>query len=148
MAYIALISWFVTLLPGLYMLTVWLIENDVTDPASASGLPAPVIFAHLTLAVTGFGVWVSYLLYGRDFLAWTALSLIGLVDLLGLAMFARWIPVYREPAVPAAEQVLPAEQVSPPESSFPVVVVMGHGVLALSTAVLVLLATLDVNIRL
>jgi hypothetical protein len=148
MAYIALISWFVTLLPGLYMLTVWLIENDVTDPGSASKLPPPIIFTHLTLAVTGFGVWVGYLLSGRDLLAWTALCLIGLVDLLGLAMFARWIPVYREPAVPAAVGVLPAEQVSPPESSFPLVVVFGHGLLALSTAVLVLLATLDVNVHL
>lgn len=148
MAYIALISWFVTLLPGLYMLTVWLIENDVTDPESASNLPPPVIFAHLTLAVTGFGVWVAYLLYDSDILAWTALSLIGLVDLLGLSMFARWIPVYREPAVPAAERVLPAGQVSAPEGSFPLVVVFGHGLLALSTAVLVLLATLDVNIHL
>src|SRR5262249_28099218 len=131
MAYIALIVWFVTLLPGLYMLTVWLIENDVSDATSASNLPSPIIFTHVTLAVTGFGVWVSYLLSDRDFLAWTALALIGLVDLLGLAMFARWIPVYREPAVPAAQSVLPAAQAAAPEGSFPVVVVFGHGVLAL-----------------
>jgi hypothetical protein len=148
MAYVALISWFVTLLPGLYMLTVWLIENDVTDRnAPASRLPTPLIFTHLTLAVTGFVVWVGYVLSDRDVLAWTALALIGLVDVLGLTMFRRWIPVYREPVVPAAERILPAAQVSPPEGSFPVVVVAGHGLLAFSTAVLVLLATLDVDIH-
>jgi hypothetical protein len=148
MAYIALITWFVTMLPGLYMLTVWLIENDVTDRNSASNLPVPIIFTHLTLAVTGFGVWVAYLLSDRDFLAWTALSIIALIDLLGLAMFARWIPVYREPVVPAAQQVLPAAQVAPPEGSFPVVVVFGHGFLAVSTAVLVLLSALGVELHL
>jgi len=144
MAYIALVTWFVTMLPGLYMLTVWLIENDVTDRNSTSNLPVPVIFTHLTLAVTGFGVWVAYLLFDRGLLAWTALGIIGLIDLLGIAMFARWLPVYREPAVPAAQQVLPAAQVAPPEGNFPVVVVFGHGFLAISTAVLVLLSALGV----
>jgi len=40
----ALISWLVTALFGLYLLAVWLIENDVTHRgAAASRLPAPVI---------------------------------------------------------------------------------------------------------
>src|SRR5437764_134020 len=77
MAYVALITWFVTILPGLYMLAVWLIENDAADRnAAASRLPAPVIFTHLLLAVTGLGVWVSYLLFGHKVLAWTAFSIL------------------------------------------------------------------------
>ena len=40
MAFAALITWFAAVLLGLYMLAVWLIENDVTDRAAApSRLP-------------------------------------------------------------------------------------------------------------
>jgi len=86
-------------LAGLYMFTVWLIENDVTAPHTApSQLPVPVIFTHLVLAVTGLGVWVAYLVLDRETLAWTAFGVLCLIVLLGLSMFARWIPVYRDPA--------------------------------------------------
>jgi hypothetical protein len=143
-----LITWFVTILPGLYMLAVWLIENDVTDRNTpASRLPTPIIFTHLLLAVTGLGVWVTYLLFGHRILAWAAVSILGIIALLGAAMFLRWIPVYREPPVPAAAQVLSAGQAGPPEGSFPVVLVFGHGLLAVSTAVLVLLTALGVNLH-
>jgi hypothetical protein len=135
MAYIALITWFGTILAGLYMLAVWLIENDVTPHGSApSRLPPVVIFGHLGLAVTGLAVWVAYLVLGRDILAWTAVSILGLIAVLGATMFLRWIPASREPAL--------AGTPAPPEGSFPVVVVAGHGLLASSTAVLVLLTAL------
>ena len=63
----ALISWFVTAFVGLYLLAVWLIENDVTHRgAVASRLPAPVIFGHLLLALTGLVFWVIHLLSGSD----------------------------------------------------------------------------------
>ena len=40
----ALISWLVTAFVGLYLLAVWLIENDVTRKGTAaSRLPAPVM---------------------------------------------------------------------------------------------------------
>jgi manganese efflux pump family protein len=54
----ALITWMTAVLAGLYMLAVWLIENDDTDrhPA-ARQVPPLVIFTHLLLAVTGLVVW-------------------------------------------------------------------------------------------
>jgi hypothetical protein len=144
MAYVALITWFATILAGLYMLAVWLIERDVTDSGAAdSRLPAPVIFTHLGLAVTGLGVWVTYLILDRPVLAWIAVSILALIAMLGVAMFARWIPVYREPEVPGAAQVLTTT--GPPEGNFPLVVVCGHGLLAGSTAILVLLTALGVG---
>lgn len=149
MAYIALITWFCTVLAGLYMLAVWLIENDASDGnAAASQLRAPVIFTHLLLAVAGLCVWVAYLILDRQVLAWGAVTILGLIALLGVAMFARWIPASREPGgpgVPVATAALPVIQSAPPESSFPVVVVVGHGLLAMSTVVLVLLTTLGVG---
>jgi len=159
MRFIALIAWFITALGGLYMLAVWLIENDATNQRnSASRLPLPVIVAHVTLAVSGFGVWVAYLVLDRDALAWTALGILGAIALLGFTMFARWIPVYRTtgaeaelarvPAGAVAEPVpvaLGAAYDTPPEGNFPLVVVVAHGTLAVSTAVLVLLTTLGVG---
>src|SRR5262249_10753380 len=76
------------------------------------------------------------------------------VVLLGVTMFARWLPVYREPALPVAAPVmtgpgrppgtaLPARGTPPPgqlfappaESHFPVAVIAAHGLLAGATLV-------------
>jgi len=161
----ALITWFAGVLAGLYMLTVWLIENDVTGQHSApSQLRVPVIFGHLTLAITGLGVWVAYLVLDRDILAWVSVGTLTVIILLGLTMFARWLPVYREPALPVAPAVLtgpgwparttlPAEETpptgqlyaAPAESHFPVAVIAAHGLLAGVTLVLVMLTTLGVG---
>jgi hypothetical protein len=164
MRFIALIAWFTTALGGLYMLAVWLIENDATKQRnSASRLPLPVIVAHVTLAITGLCVWVAYLLFDRDSLAWTALCILGGIALLGFTMFARWIPVYRTTGAEAEQARVsaraaaplgaPAEPVpaalsmygTPPEGNFPLVVVVAHGTLAVSTVVLVLLTALGVG---
>jgi len=158
MRFIALIAWFVTALGGLYMLAVWLIENDATDQRNkASRLPLPVIVAHMTLAVSGLVVWVIYLLLDRAALAWAALGILGGIALLGFTMFARWIPVYRstgavpEPArVPAGTGLEPAGpamiiQEGPPEGNFPLFIVVAHGTLAVSTVVLVLLSALGMD---
>jgi hypothetical protein len=143
----ALITWFGAILAGLYMLAVWLIENDVTSRhAAPSQLPVPVIAAHLFLAVTGLVVWVAYLFLDRETLAWTAFGLLAAIVLLGLTMFARWIPVYREPAPPA--EVLGALNETlavPAEGNFPVAVIAVHGLLAVSTLVLVFLTALGVG---
>jgi len=116
MRFIALIAWFVTALGGLYMLAVWLIENDVTDQRNpASRLPLPVIVAHMTLAVSGLVVWVAYLLLDRDALAWAALGILGGIAVLGFTMFARWIPVYRATGVSRSRYGCPwVPALSPP----------------------------------
>jgi len=158
MRFIALIAWFVTALGGLYMLAVWLIENDVTDQRNpASRLPLPVIVAHMTLAVSGLVVWVIYLLLDRAALAWAALGILGGIALLGFTMFARWIPVYRatdvmpEPVrVPVGADPEPAQapmiiQDGPPEGNFPLFIVVAHGTFAVSTVVLVLLSALGIG---
>jgi hypothetical protein len=159
MRYLALIAWFVTALGGLYMLAVWLIENDATDQRSSSSrLPLPVIVAHMTLAVSGLVVWVAYLLLDRQALAWTAVCILGGIALLGFTMFARWIPVYRTAGVVAepvpvssggvaAEPAQPLQVARnrPPEGNFPLFIVVAHGAFAVSTVVLVLLSALGVG---
>src|SRR5580704_9378389 len=147
MRFIALIVWFVTVLWGLYMLAVWLIEGDATRRgSSASRLPLPVILAHVTFALTGLGVWVIYLLLDRPALAWADVGVLGVIVTLGTAMFARWIPVYRSPGAEVAA-LAAAQPVAgtPPEGNFPLVVVVAHGLFATSTVVLVLLTALGVG---
>jgi hypothetical protein len=159
MRFVALIVWFITALWGLYMLAVWLIENDATrQGTAASRLPVPVILAHVTFAVTGLGVWVAYLLVDRPALAWTAVGILVAIALLGLSMFARWIPVYRMagdevsvpvgatvPGVPGAAPGMPSLREQPAEGSFPLLIVLAHGVFAVSTVVLVVLTALGVG---
>ena len=171
MRFVALIVWFITALWGLYMLAVWLIENDATRKGSAaSRLPLPVILAHVTFAVTGLVVWVAYLLLDRPVLAWVAVGILVAIALLGLSMFARWIPVYRmtddEISLPvsamaggargaapggvpgAAPEGVPGVgslRERPAEGSFPLLIVLAHGVFAVSTVVLVVLTALGVG---
>jgi hypothetical protein len=141
LGFATVITWSATVLMGLYMLAVWLIENDLTSRGSIpSRLPVPVIFAHLLLAAAGLTVWVAFLILERKTLAWTAVGILVAIALLGATMFARWIPVYRENSPPAR---FPGD-VPPirPEGNFPVAVVTAHGVLAVSTLVLAVLTAL------
>src|SRR5215469_7818426 len=124
MRFIALLVWFVTALWGLYMLAVWLIENDATrQENAASRLPLPVILSHVTLAVSGLVVWVLYLLIDRPALAWASVGILVAIATLGLTMFARWIPVYRTPyRTPVAvggpqDRMLPVKEM-PAEGNF------------------------------
>ena len=139
----ALISWFVTAFVGLYLLAVWLIENDVTHRgAVASRLPAPVIFGHLLLALTGLVFWVIHLVSHSSALGWTALGTLVAIGALGLTMFTRWIPVHRAYVAAEAKAGRPAEFDFPAERAFPVTVVASHGLLAGTTFTLVLVTML------
>jgi hypothetical protein len=156
MRFLALIAWFVTALAGLYMLAVWLIENDATDQRNtASRLPLPVIVGHIALAVSGLVVWVGYLLLDRRALAWIAFGILGGIALLGFTMFARWIPVYRKTGAAATPDLMPvgvglapapAIQVideGPAEGNFPLFIVAAHGAFAVTTVALVFLSALN-----
>jgi hypothetical protein len=144
-AFAVLITWSAAVLLGLFMLAVWLIENDVTDRIVApSRLPVVIIFAHLFLAAAGLATWVVYLVLGRRVFAWTAIGILGGIAALGATMFLRWIPVYRGPGrLAAPAQPAGGAPALPPEGNFPVVVVATHGLLAVSTLVLALLTALE-----
>ena len=142
----ALISWFITAFVGLYLLAVWLIENDVTHRgAAASRLPAPVIFGHVLLALSGLVVWVIHLLSHSSALGWTALGMLLAIGGLGLTMFTRWIPVHIAYVAAESARGVAAEFEFPAERAFPVAMVMGHGLLAFTTFTLVLLTVLGVG---
>ena len=86
----ALISWFVTAFVGLYLLAVWLIENDVTQQGAArSRLPGPVILGHVLLALTGLVFWVIHLLFGAASWGWVAVGVLVGIATPGVTMFTR-----------------------------------------------------------
>ena len=142
----ALISWFVTAFVGLYLLAVWLIENDVTHRgAAASRLPVPVIFGHVLLALTGLVFWVIHLLSHSSTLGWSALGTLVAIGALGVTMFTRWIPVHAAYMAAESTRGMSAEFDFPAERAFPLTVVITHGVLAVTTVTLVLLTMLGVG---
>ncbi|GLZ02655.1 hypothetical protein Acsp03_01220 [Actinomadura sp. NBRC 104412] len=143
----ALALWLVTALGGFLMMGIWIARGG--PRAGTTRLPVPVLFGHFALAATGLVVWIIYVVTDAKALAWTAFALLVPVALLGFAMLARWIPVYRARATAPAGAGAggsgggPAEQGEPPERGFPVPVVAGHGLFAVATVILVLLAALS-----
>jgi hypothetical protein len=179
MPVVALITWIVTALGGLYLLAIWLIEYDPDfQRAAATRLPVPVVSAHVLFAVGGLIVWLMYLITDKDIFAWSTIAILAFVATFGLTMAVRWIGVYRagpiRPPAPlmtvpppggadrreawtpgdywatstagsAGRQARPGELAVPPERHFPVSVVIGHGLFAVATIVLVVLTVLGVG---
>lgn len=141
MSVAALFTWIVTILGGLVLLIIWVIEYDREfQTAAATRLPVPVLSAHALLGMGGLLLWVGYLLVDQERLAWFAVAALGIAAVLGLTMAARWIGVYRVFANPGPS--LTRKTVVPPERNFPLPVVIAHGLLAVTTLVLVLFTAL------
>ena len=135
----ALFVWLATVLVGLVLLIVWLMEYDREyQSAAETRLPIPVISAHALLGIGGLMVWAFYLIGDEERLAWGTLADLGVVVVLGLIMAARWIGVYRAYSASDSSRMVRV----PPERHFPRSVVAIHGILATSTLVLVLLSVL------
>jgi hypothetical protein len=138
MAVAALIAWLITAVGGFVMLGTWVRKGGPKQ--GTSHLPPAVIFGHFALAAVGLVLWIIYLLTDSGALAWVGFVLLVPVAVLGFVMLARWIPVHRSSAVAAGGT---GGQQDPPEKHFPVPVVAGHGVFAVATVILVLLAALE-----
>ena len=157
----ALIAWLVTAVGGFYLLGTWLARGGVRQQQTrTSRFPAPVIFGHFLLAAAGLVVWIIFVAVGKTPLAWAAFIILLPVALLGFTMFARWINVYREadggdrraasatarPVAgdPRTATVTAEAEAVPAERHLPAAVVVAHGLLAVTTLVLVLLAAIGI----
>jgi hypothetical protein len=146
----ALVVWILTAGGGFVLLGTWIAKGGARRGGPGSRFPAPVIFGHFALAAAGLILWIVYVAADKDALGWTALGLLAVVALLGFTMFALWVPTFRAaharagtaPA-PAAEPAAPAA--APAERHFPVLIVAGHGLLAATTLVLVILTMAGVG---
>ena len=143
MSVFALFTWIITIFLGLVLVVIWIVEYDPEfQSAAATRLPVPVISGHALLAGAGLILWISYLLLDQERLAWAAAAVLGAVAVLGLVMAARWIRVYRAYGDPGPS--LTRRVAVPAERHFPLPVVVAHGIVAVTTLVLVLLTALGV----
>jgi hypothetical protein len=144
MSVAALFTWITTVLAGLILLIIWIIEYDPEfQSAAATRLPVPVISTHALLGLGGLMLWIGYLLEDQEQLAWATVAALGTVASLGLIMAARWVRVYRAVVDPGPS--LTRQMPVPPERNFPLPVVVIHGILAVTTLVLVLFTALGVG---
>ena len=118
MEWAALISWIVTAGGGFVLLAMWLSRGGMQQREGAQIRPA-LILSHFGLAA--FVILVA-------------------VAALGFTMFAIWWR-RRQAGTLAAADAQPGE---PAEQHFPVPIVALHGLLAVTTVVLVLLSALEV----
>ena len=135
----ALFTWMATVIAGLVLLVIWLMEYDRDfQTVAATRLPVPVISAHALLGAGGLMVWGFYLVTDDDPLAYATVVALGIVAVLGLVMAARWIGVYRAYAAPSSS---PMRVIAvPPERHFPRPVIVIHGLFAVATLALVVSA--------
>lgn len=135
----ALIAWVVTAGGGFVLLGTWVAKGGLRQQETSQGrLPPTLVFGHFLLAAVGLLVWIAFVVSDDVIgLAWTAFALLVPVALLGFVMFWRWLGVRR--ALASA----PSPAGVAPEQHFPLVLVVLHGLLAVTTLVLVLLAAID-----
>ncbi|UXA05004.1 hypothetical protein KXD96_18740 [Mycobacterium sp. SMC-2] len=137
----ALVLWILTAGGGFYLLAQW-VGGGGHRRTSATRFPPALIFGHFLLAAAGLVLWIIYLGADSRPVGWAALVLLALAAVGGLTMFARWVPSYRArqaAAAPGSQQPAGGSGDNPPERSFPVAIVGAHGVLAVTTLVLVVL---------
>jgi hypothetical protein len=141
MEWAALISWIVTAGGGFVLLGLWLRHGGMRQREPGRRIRPPLILSHFALAATGLVLWIVYLVTDSDALAWIAFAVLVVVALLGWTMFAIWWQRRQRRAADASASTpgVPAEQ------HFPVSIVTLHGLLAVTTVVLVFLAAIGVG---
>jgi manganese efflux pump family protein len=142
MEWAALISWIVTAGGGFVLLAIWLSRGGMKQREGGQIRPV-LILSHFGLAALGLVLWIVYVANDSDTLAWIAFALLVVVAALGWTMFALWWRRRQAGAGPVAVPDAGAPG-RPAEQHFPVPVVALHGLLAVTTVVLVLLAALEV----
>src|SRR5262245_13782337 len=140
----ALVVWIVTAVGGFVLLGTWVAKGGLRPVEEGGGTrftPA-VLFGHFLLAAAGLLLWIAYVASDTDSLGWIALVILVPVALLGFTMVYRW---YNDRRVTASASGIGGvtDTTGAAEQAFPVPVVVLHGVLAVTTVVLVLIAVLS-----
>lgn len=155
MAIAALVTWIITAGFGLFMLRTW-IAHGGARAGTATHFRPPVVFGHFALAAAGLVVWVIYLLTDSTPLAWVAFVDLLAVATMGDLLVLRWFKDRRA----ATGAVAPGSSgrrgatetitagvtgVQLAEQRIPSAAVIAHGLLAVTTLVLVLLSALEIG---
>jgi hypothetical protein len=136
---LALFSWLATASFGGLLLLLWAQRAARSARARPTyGRPPPyiplwLVVTHVLLAVGGLVAWVGALAVFDDFAYFSGPALL-LVALAGGSMFVRWLGSRR------ARRVSQPLTRAPSESRLPTAAVVGHGLLGVTTVLLVLLS--------
>jgi hypothetical protein len=139
----ALVTWLLAALVGAYLLRTWVANGGLqTGHAERASRFAPVlILGHGSLAASGLGVWIAFLVVGDVPVAWAAFAILLPVAALGATMFGLWLRGGHG-RVGGRHVYAPRHAA---EDHFPPPAVLGHGAFAVTTVVLVLLTALRIG---
>jgi hypothetical protein len=148
----ALVSWLLTAGIGVYMLRTWIARHGLRlQRATGAGVPPAVVFSHASAALTGLVVWICYLAAGWHPLAWAGVALISAAIALGICTVTLWTPYpVRHDPLEVMVAGLPPGPVPPRQRSrmdLSPLIPAGHGVAALATFMLALLAAVTPQLR-
>ncbi|MFC4911837.1 hypothetical protein [Actinomadura gamaensis] len=133
MEFAALVAWILAAGAGAYLLVRWLAAGGLRgQPAKVTRFPKAVLIGHPLSAVTGLGAWVAFVVTGRAWCAWLAFAILLAVAFQGVMLFTRWLVGVGG----GGRHARGADQ------PFPATAVALHGLVAVTTFVLVLLAAL------
>lgn len=134
MNWVTLIVWLVAALGGFTLVGIWLREGGWN--AVVRRFPKPLPMLHALAAVVSLVLFLVW--WAEDVNSLKYITLIGLLltAVLGIAMFVMWIAGLRAPTAPA----MGADVARAPEDRFPVPLVALHGVAAVATLVLYIVA--------
>ena len=116
-------------------------------PGAETHLPPVRVFSHFGLAAAGLVVWIIYLVTRSTLLAWIAFADLVLVAIIGLVMVRQWAKDGRAAMAATTAGAVPSDAggVDLAEQHIPRPPVVLHGIFAVSTVILVLLAALGIG---
>jgi hypothetical protein len=132
MQWAALISWILTAAGGSLLFLQWWRHGG---PSQQEGIRTIRLAAHAGTAVLGLILWIAFVVTDTQALAWLAVALLVVVALVGFSMLL----------ISSRGKTTHVRTEAPAEGMFPLPLVAGHGILAVTTFTLTLLAAAGIG---
>jgi hypothetical protein len=130
----ALLAWLATAASGGWVLARWLLAGGSPLRRTKTAAPPAVILGHAGAGALGLVLWTCFTLSGWAPLAWIALGLLAPVAGLGMGVLLLGLPGPVRPDIGARS---PGRR-----ARVPVLVIVAHGLFAVTTLLLVLMAAI------
>jgi hypothetical protein len=130
----ALLAWLATAASGGWVLARWLLAGGSPLRRTMTAAPPAVILGHAGAGALGLVLWTCFTLSGWPALAWIALGLLAPVAGLGMGVLLLGLP---GPVRPDIGVRSPGRR-----ARVPVLAIAGHGLFAVTTLLLVLMAAI------
>jgi hypothetical protein len=130
-----LVVWLLAAVAGLALVAIWL-QRGGLEVGRPRRFPRPLPFAHAAAAVISLVLFLVYWAADIDGLKLVVLAGLLLTAVLGITMFVNWVAKFRQPAT----GTVGAASAAPAEDAFPTALVALHGVAAVATLILYIVA--------